>query len=273
LDLHPTPSQESDGDPNEKLEILEAGTGHGALTLYISRAIHGANHRSAQTPSTTESVEYEKHDCRNAIIHTLDVSEKYSLHARGVVKGFRHGLYYPSIDFHVADVSSWTKDQLTSRSNQPFLSHAILDLPNSDQHLEQVAKALRVDGTLVVFNPSITQITQCATKIREDGIPLELERVVELPTNGEAGGREWSVRSVRPRSSLKAEASIEHSGYSEAVEDVHESVTGDEKPEASVHPTEEGKDKGWQMVCRPKVGDRIIGGGFVGVWKKQRDTT
>jgi hypothetical protein len=32
----------------------------------------------------------------------------------------------------------------------------------------------------------------------------------------------------------------------------------------------ETKDEGWQMVCRPKVGDRIIGGGFVGVWKKQR---
>ena len=270
LDLHPTSSHESDADSNEKLELLEAGTGHGALTLYLSRAIHGANHRSAQTPSTTESVEDGKCDRRHAVIHTLDVSEKYSLHARGVVKGFRHGLYYPNVDFHVSDVSYWTKDQLSSRSNVPFLSHAILDLPNSDLHLEQVAKALRVDGTLVVFNPSITQITQCATKIREDGIPLELERVVELPTNGEAGGREWSVRPVRPRSSLKAEMSVDHSGDSEAVEDARDSITGNVFPANSTGTSQAGKDEGWQMVCRPKVGDRIIGGGFVGVWKKQR---
>jgi tRNA A58 N-methylase Trm61 len=286
LDLHPNPSNESNGYQDERLEILEAGTGHGALTLYLSRAIHGANPPlpAASSLDANESVDDWRRN-RRAVIHTLDISEKYSLHARNVVKGFRHGLYYQNVDFHVTDVASWLRKELASRSSNPLLSHAILDLPNSNTHLADIAQALRVDGTLVVFNPSITQITQCATEIREKKLPLELERVVELPTNGEAGGREWDVRPVRPRATLKVEASrnndegpegleneAEGKGLTDSsVEDLLDSV--EESGEERVDAPRNKESEGWQMVCRPKVGDRIIGGGFVGVWKKQRNST
>lgn len=279
LDLHPECANEGNG---EKLEILEAGTGHGALTLYLSRAIHGANPAlpDPSSPNTAEDVETWKRT-RRAVIHTLDVVEKYSLHARSVVQGFRHGLYYPNIDFHVSDVSVWLKAELASRSGVPFLSHAILDLPNSHLKLQDVAAALRVDGTLVVFNPSITQVMQCAAAIRQDGIPLELEKVVELPTNGEAGGREWSVRAVRPRASVKGIGVFADEGVNaedagnegeslpaldESDAEPSDSDTAEIRPAAS----HAAKDEGWQMICRPKVGDRIIGGGFVGVFRKQR---
>ena len=32
-------------------------------------------------------------------------------------------------------------------------------------------------------------------------------------------------------------------------------------------------DNGWEMVCRPKVGIRISGGGFVGVWRRMSGTS
>ena len=287
LDLHPTPTAETNGSGHEKLEILEAGTGHGALTLYLSRAIHAANPPLPKFSADDlgEAIANWKRT-RRALIHTLDVSEKYSLHARNVVQGFRHGLYYHNVDFHVADVSAWVRSELASRSKTPFLSHAILDLPNAQSKLADVTKALRVDGTLVVFNPSITQIMQCASRIREEGTPLEMERVVELPTNGEAGGREWDVRPVRPRASIKAaETSNDLVTSAEGAEEevdgdltqsngaiVDSSDVADENAgkEESITASKR-EDEGWQMVCRPKVGDRIVGGGFVGVWKKQRD--
>ena len=281
LDVHPSLTDESNGTENEKLEILEAGTGHGALTLYLSRAIHAANPPLPTDESDDALATWKR--SRRALIHTLDVSEKYSLHARAVVRGFRHGLYAPNIDFHTADLASWLRAEHASRSATPFLSHAILDLPSAQQHVADVAKALRVDGTLVVFNPSITQILQCASRIREEGVALEMERVVELPTNGQAGGREWDVRAVRPRALSKAaEIADDHvistEGAEHEVEGESSGAIVDSSDDAEVNGVKErhiaaprAKDDGWQMVCRPKVGDRIVGGGFVGVWKKQRD--
>lgn len=273
LDLHPV----IDGSKDEKLEILEAGTGHGGLTLYLSRALHGSNPPLPNISSENEDDVHENwRKNRRAVIHSLDISEKYSRRARDVVKGFRHGLYYHNTDFHVAAVSEWLENKLVEYSGQPFLSHAILDLPNANSELAAVAKALRVDGTLVVFNPSITQITQCAIKVKEDSIPLELERVVELPTNGEAGGREWDVRAVRPKATSKP---VEEESVSEGEDAIDENGDGERAGEAEedvgrkeeVRGPETAKEnEGWYTVCRPKVGDRIIGGGFLGVFKKQR---
>lgn len=30
-------------------------------------------------------------------------------------------------------------------------------------------------------------------------------------------------------------------------------------------------DGGWEVVCRPKMGDRVTAGGFIGVWKKRNN--
>ncbi|KAF2858549.1 S-adenosyl-L-methionine-dependent methyltransferase [Piedraia hortae CBS 480.64] len=234
-------------DGDEAMEILEAGTGHGALTLYLSRAVHRSGSGNGS---------------KMPVIHSVERSAAYSAHAQSVVAGFRHGIYSSNIAFHVGCVSDWISATLPLRDNRPFLAHSFLDLPNADQHLARVAPALRVDGTLIVFNPSITQILECWTKVKKDSLPLELERVVELGVSAGSGGREWDVRAVRPRAELKMAA---------------KGASGEQDEDASTltHTTDNVCDplrsSGWKMICRPKVGERIIGGGFVGVFRKTRD--
>ena len=185
LDLHPEPPVWGQSKDEPKLEILEAGTGHGALTLYFSRAIHAANTPLLQAVPDID--DEEDHVAlrnwkatRRAILHTIEISPKYSAHAQDIVRGFRHGMYHHNVDFHVGNVSEWVRLELDAHDGEAFLSHAFLDLPGAETHVRSVAEALRTDGTLIVFNPSITQIMAALAKVKEDGLPLELERVIEL---------------------------------------------------------------------------------------------
>jgi tRNA (adenine57-N1/adenine58-N1)-methyltransferase len=260
------------------LEILEAGTGHGALTLHISRAIHAANPpipRVAQIFNEEEpedavylgeSMEDMDHtaaaswrDNRRAILHTLDISSKHSKHAKKIVEGFRDGIYAGNVDFHVGDVSDWIANQkATRKTEEPFLSHVFLDLPNANHHLTNVAPALCVNGLLGVFNPSITQIAECVEAIREQKMPYLLEQVVEL---GASTIREWDVRAVRPRASTRIQLP---SG--EAIDAIEGQVARDDELAKDLAQTEEK----WAMICRPKAGQQVVGGGFLGLWRRMK---
>lgn len=277
LDLHPE-VYDPEKSEEEKLEILEAGTGHGGLTLHLSRAIHAGNPPAPKAvpeedPETTSARLAEWKTKRQAVLHTIDVASQYSAHARQTIRAFRRGQYLNNIDFHIGSVSDWVASALSARDDKPFLSHAFLDLPSADMHVENVAKALKVDGFLIVFNPSITQITECALKIKQEGIALDLDRFIELGVNGGSGGREWDVRPVKPRAQQKAQVeSKAASTESESVEASGEkSIQDDEKEQtqesASTQDLDEGK---WHMVCRPKVGKGVVGGGFLGVFRKKR---
>ncbi|TKA81190.1 hypothetical protein B0A55_02618 [Friedmanniomyces simplex] len=301
MDLHPQPAQWGE-DQGERLEVLEAGTGHGALTLYLSRAVHAANPalprhlRFVREGEESEGQEEADHTAmeawkstRRAIVHSVEISPRYSAQAEKIVRGFRHGMYTHNVDFHVNSVTPFVQSRMDSLSDQPFLSHAFLDLPGTEQHLAAVSSALKTDGSLIVFCPSITQIMACLSTVKEDGLPLELEKVVELGVNGGTGGREWDVRAVRPRANQKADAGIETKASvvgeeedsasgggaeSETREDSGVDVRkGEEKVEQgskAAEPDDGGGGGGWKMVCRPKVGELVVGGGFLGVFRKQR---
>ena len=245
LDLHPADTEDKDHD---RMEILEAGTGHGALTMHLSRAIRNSH----------------------ATLHTIEVSPKFSAHAQEIIKGFRGGVYAQNVNFHVGDVSAWIAQETVSREidgNKPFLAHAFLDLPNADAHVGSLAGALKTDGMLIVFNPSISQITEVAKKVKDEGIQLHLEKVIELGVNGGSGGREWDVRFVRPRADQRKEMQREEVAETEDSQQ-SDPAANDTEPNAEKSKSEAVK---WSLVCRPKVGDRIIGGGFLGVWRKHRD--
>ncbi|KAJ4334857.1 hypothetical protein N0V87_006552 [Didymella glomerata] len=287
LDIHvDTPS----GTPTDEppFEILEAGTGHGALTLHLARAIHAGNPPLAKTPDYAINVD-EPEDAvylgesmsdlqettieswkpgRRAIVHTLDISSKHSKHAKKIVQGFRHGLYAGNVEFHVGDVSAWIASQrVTRQTDEPFLNHVFLDLPNADTHLANVVPALRVDGLLAVFNPSITQIAQCVEKIREEKLPYLLDQVVEL---GAGMIREWDVRAVKPRSTLK-KPGVKESPEASDAESI-DPVKGQEARDDELADTLAKEEEKWAMVCRPKAGQMVVGGGFLALWRRMERT-
>lgn len=291
------------------IQILEAGTGHGGLTLHLARAIHAANagisplprkeghaSRTDQSKSPTAIWRYAKtltvgslsrifgsgngskvtkarDPWRRAVVHTIDVSSKYSELATKTVSGFRRGMYLRDIEFYVSSVSEWIDQQMQSRSQRPFLSHAILDLPSSHSYIEGTANALQVDGKLLVFNPSITQINSVVELVKSKRLPLQLEKVVETGP-AMTGGRPWNVRFLKPRALIKGvdDQKTPDTGTADppVIDDEGRNRSNKAKKEDNLDDDDDDDDEGWEMVCRPKPGDRISGGGFVALWSKNR---
>lgn len=303
-------------DNSPPLEILEAGTGQGSLTLHLSRAIHAANPPPPPAPASTESSEATAtaedpgyggeetvsslaasnletwKSTRRAILHTVEASPKHSKHARKIVQGYRHGMYARNVEFHVGDVSEWIAAQMASRkTTEPFLSHVFLDLPNSHFHLPNVVPALRVDGFLAVFNPSVTQIVECVDAVRAQRLPFHLDQVVEL---GAGTIRQWDIRSVIPKAVKRkqedesaSEAPTSVSGADSDIEVDLDADTAVESSDASsdaasvdaagvkARDAELVKDSAKRKpqearatICRPKAGERVVGGGFVALWRR-----
>lgn len=220
---------------------------------------------------------------RNAIIHSVDVSSTFSALAEKNVRGFRRGLYTGDVDFYVGPVETWIAEQTKQRTQtgflsslhgqhsiEPFLSHVILDMPSAHLRIPNVAPILRRDGMLVVFMPSITQVGDCVKLIRQHRLPFVQERVVELGI-GISSGRQWDVRVVAKKSGADPSSwsvSTENEERASATDSDEPAETVDDVPAST---GESLKEDDMVMVCRPKVGLRTMGGGFVGVWRRIED--
>lgn len=254
-------------------------------TSVISAAADKRKIESLNPVNKIEHGDANRNGNRQAIVHTLDISSKNSRHAANLIKGFRQGQYTNNVDFHVGDVSNWIDSQTASRQNEDsdvtnktFLSHIVLDLPRSEDHAQKIASALRVNGTLLVFYPSITQIVAWVKEIKKKKLPLQQDQILEMG-QGISGGREWDVRAVKPRALIgvgniklpkRDVKEVDVVASQEDATDVEKISTIEAIGDARNQPnTEDGT--GWEIVCRPKVGDRVIGGGFLGVWKKMKD--
>ena len=229
---------------------------------------------------------------RRAIIHTVDVSPKFSQHAEKIVRGFRRGIYAGNVDFYVGHVENWITEQselrATARSSrsrfslngysavEPFLSYAILDMPSAQLRIPHVAPILKRDGILAVFMPSVTQIGECVDLIRRQRLPFHLDKVVELGS-GISSGRLWDVRfavkkSRADPSSWEEDASAPSSGPEDAAPEAGGESLEPKKVTENSSPAEKiQKEPDSVLVCRPKVGTRIVGGGFVGIWRRTED--
>jgi len=287
LDIHAN-AQSNGNHDGPSLEILEAGTGHGALTLHLARAIHAANASMLAVEGSQEQpVTRYPEEPRQATVHTVELSRQNSEHAKKVVQGFRRGLYSNDVDFHVGNVSDWIDQQIDHRQlrgkdDQAFLSHIILDMPGSYKHIEKAASVLLSRGNLLLFNPSITQIIDAVETIRKYHIPVYLDRVLELG-HTMTGGKEWDVRAFKPRAVAQAEHAKRIAGGTDGIRT--EIASNDDEPGSSDESSSEGSDEttsevgkagnlaregqGFEMICRPKAFSRVVGGGFVGVWKKK----
>ena len=282
------------GNEQPPLRILEAGTGHGSLTLHMARAVQAANGPPPSVkppdlpgndkPDASDVARYEEFKKnRAAVIETVEVHEATAQLAKDVLWGFRQGLYYGNVDTHFGSLA----EHLERRpKDQPF-AHAVLDLPGVHKMLAPVAEQLSADGKLIVYTPSITQIADCVQAIHREALPYVLDRVIELG-QGMSGGREWDVRiaqiramkrlkqeelsaasdTVHEQNVLEAEdtiASADTNGDASSVEPPPLTETMDSRSDKSAPAPEREQ----AMVARPKAGLAIIGGGFIGVWRKK----
>lgn len=293
-------------DIQAPLEILDAGTGHGSVTLHLARAIQAANPpvpnldpatsdlskkgASYELPGGDSSVDEDPaqvwHDwrrSRRAVVHSVEISPVYSKHAEHkVVAGFRRGLYSPHIDFHIANVNDWIDRQLNQRELEPFLSYVFLDMPSCHRYLQKVVSAMKENALIAVFVPSITQIVHCVQEINSSALSLRMEKTLELG-EGISNGRMWNVRLASKRARDPTEdSSTTYSRLGDEDEARQEETdtqsevsptTTPQEQDASLPSLEAGPEGGGTskepvIICRPKVGERLIGGGFVALWRR-----
>ncbi|PHH73667.1 hypothetical protein CDD80_3649 [Ophiocordyceps camponoti-rufipedis] len=261
LDLHPARPGEDDDALQQQaadgltppFEVFEAGTGMGSLTLHLARALHAANPPvppdlrrticaapAIRDPSSAgvalepeDQAVYDSYRAsRRLVLHSLDQSAERVKAACKFVRHFRRALYFPTIDFHIGTVGAYMSQRLAASSGQPFLSRAVLDVASPEESAASVLQALHPGGLLVVFQPSISQIASFDVWAKTNQ-PVQLEKVLELPVGTLMDGLN-DAGGGRPWS-------------------------------VKMFRTKEDKEV---QVLRPKVGLRVMGGGFVAVYRR-----
>lgn len=155
-------------------------------------------------------------------------------------------------------------------------------MPGPEEHMAALSEALLPDGVLGVFCPSVTQIGDCLRKIRHSGLRLGRDMVLEFPPHAEmvgAGLRGWNVKYTVAKA--QARANVEAEATAAAAAAALAAVTGEEigvevgsgadGESASEGSSEPGVPDGGKevLVCRPSVGERLVGGGFFGIFRKK----
>ena len=290
LDIHVEPPSvengpETTGGPS--FQILEAGTGHGSLTLQLSRAIAAANPPAGRDikpipskrrtfkagkesdgdidePETDALIAWRKQ--RRAVVHTVDIDPLNREHADKLIRSYRSAIYWPHINFYAGNVKDWISERTESSEQKPFLDIVLLDMPGVQEYISSVVGAIKDGGQLLVFVPQITQIAACVQEIVTKDLGLKLEQVVELG-DGISNGRLWDVRMATLRNTRTSDHVRNGLNAQQKPENEDSSIDGEYReataPSVGTIPP---------MVCRPMVGELTRGGGFVGLWKRIRNS-
>jgi len=115
---------------NDGSVVVEAGSGSGAATAYLSRLARK--------------------------VHSYEVSDDHLAVAKENVKA----LGRDNVEFHRQDVY----EDVEEHGADAFL----LDVPDPARALPQVSKALRVGGRCVVYTPNLTQAQQAVASLPDD---------------------------------------------------------------------------------------------------------
>lgn len=143
------------------MTVLEAGTGSGALTLALVRAVG-----------------------REGRVVSVERREDHAAHARARIEEFL-GEVPANLELRVGNVEDWVEGVDPDR--------LVLDLPEPWEVVPAAAEGLRPGGILCAYLPTVPQVEQLARAMRGAGCFVET-------TTFEVLMREWSVagRSVRP---------------------------------------------------------------------------
>ncbi|XP_037603253.1 tRNA (adenine(58)-N(1))-methyltransferase, mitochondrial isoform X1 [Sebastes umbrosus] len=153
-------------DVTEGDRVLESGSGSGAMSLFLSRAV----------------------GCKGSVL-SVEVREDH--HKRAVLNynrwrtswGLRRGEEWPdNVSFHIADLGTASSLLAT----QGF--HAVaLDLINPHLVLPALIPHLHPGAVCAVYLANITQVIDLLEGLRCSALPLLCERIIEVPI------REWVV--------------------------------------------------------------------------------
>ena len=148
-------------DITEGCTVLEAGTGSGALTMALSRAV-GPTGR----------------------IVSCEVRSDHATHARRLIEAF-HGEVPANVEFREGDVADHVEDVAPDR--------IVLDLPEPWNIVEPAARHLAGGGSLVAYVPTVPQMQQFREAMDDAGVFAAVDSF-------EIMMRSWAVdgRSVRP---------------------------------------------------------------------------
>ena len=156
-----------DGDIGPGMTVLEAGTGSGALTLGLSRAVgpHGR-------------------------VVSVEKREDHGAHARKSIERW-YGEIPDNIELRYGDVADEVAEVEPER--------IVLDLPEPWHTIEAASKHQPGGGVLTAYLPTIPQVQTTVEKARELGTFAEIEIKEFL-------FRDWNVsgRSVRPEHRMVA---------------------------------------------------------------------
>lgn len=153
------------GDIGHGMDIVEAGTGSGALTMGLLRAVG---------PSGS--------------VVSVDVREDHSAHARKAIERWL-GHIPDNLDLRVGDVVDELSDLEPDR--------IVLDLPEPWRVLPESARRMKNGGVLTSYLPTVPQVQTTVAAAEETG------RFVEIEVK-EIFSRDWNIsgRSVRPEHSM-----------------------------------------------------------------------
>ena len=148
-------------DVGPGMTILEAGTGSGALTMALARAVLPGGR-----------------------VVSVDAREDHAAHAKAKISGYFGGVP-EHVDLRVGSVEDNISDVAPDR--------LILDLPEPWHVVEPAAHHLQSGGTFASYVPTIPQVQQVTTELKR------VAKFIDLMTF-EVLHREWAVegRSVRP---------------------------------------------------------------------------
>jgi tRNA (adenine57-N1/adenine58-N1)-methyltransferase len=153
------------GDIGPGMSVLEAGTGSGALTMGLLRAV-GTEGR----------------------VVSVDSREDHSAHASKAIERWL-GELPTNLDLRVGDVADFVEDVTPDR--------VVLDLPEPWNVLEACSRHQRPGGVVTAYVPTVPQVQATIEAAEQLGTFAEIEvREVMM--------RDWNVsgRSVRPEHSM-----------------------------------------------------------------------
>uniref|UniRef100_A0A1A7WHM8 tRNA (adenine(58)-N(1))-methyltransferase n=1 Tax=Iconisemion striatum TaxID=60296 RepID=A0A1A7WHM8_9TELE len=172
--------------------VLESGSGSGAMSLFLSRAVG--------SKGSVLSVEVREDHHRRAVLNYKHWRTSWAL---------QRGHEWPdNVDFHISDLCT-ASSLLAGRG---FHSIA-LDLINPHLVLATVLPHLLSGGVCAVYLANITQVIDLLEGLRCAALPLLCERIVEVPVRDwvvapalQKDGQHCTRKASKPDTDLRQEA-------------------------------------------------------------------